>query len=973
MARDFSFVYEPPLKKYMNCTTFTFDLGYHVPCTAMNIVVAHHTKVIHNDALRCLVYNFELAASNSKREKELQRAVLYYEHRMQKLNNGGDEKTVEKIIQIHHEPLNIIEDRREDLDLFLSFFNMLIHNEWYVKLTMDKHGGSDKIIAEKFYRLPFQQLMLLYTCFTMIERCQLGEYKEMILMYVKDKIGLSWMTPLNCRTVVSLLYDKKAVGFVVPRRCGKSSFTESLIAICLVMCTRGGIRAVYTAHEGTLVDNVLEKVLRNINRLICDFNKMQHMNYMSRQQCHTKAIRKAMESACGDEEVERLKALKQKDYHYVAVGFGGQRDSKKIQVKFYKRRLEVLNAATVANDISKMERPSSMNFLICRVYKRTDTLRGQTLNLIYVDETNFIKPTIYQEVLPMLNTGNARMICMSSQKNGQDKKSFVDLTRIRIKSMLMCSVSYVCAAHALAMITDDRIKVSKCLCYFFSQPFHINPGGDYRNLCSAFSVRSGGAEDGTRESKLQAKISLLAEIGVMPPGLSKQDLLKMNITNMKLATQAGHDHIMTSSMQVMDYVVHRSKTDLVFDNSIVVYVDPSPHDRNTSFNAMCFVTRARKPDYNTCPSIQKYVILGVEEFSTEDVDSVNKDVAFALAKVFIYHVAALTTIYNGYFDEVIVVPENNSSSLFIDRFWVLSQQLLCLRKYQMLDRIKIFCPIVEVSDSGRPISRAATERKRKRDPYSVENLVDIEETAFSNTRQDTLDEAAASSIYPCGSIERRVQHMINKKRKSGSLGLYDVTSGIPQNGKSLTEVLQLNYMQDLANQSQAITDSIEMDKRKKYKLGYTLGNEKFKMFCSFFNSCYNKMANNSSDLTLASSVMSHCNQNCNLTLNMNLRQFLVNKMDKMEIRLERNRSGQMRLTVTGKPMNKKYTSDHDQVVNPHLHSDDLAVALICSVSLYSNFVDHAQMGSMIRLKKASPAPLNADKDKNHDKRSFYCS
>lgn len=323
-------------------------------------------------------------------------------------------------------------------------------DRWYRLMTMTIKGGSSSMPEPNFLRLPFQQMMLLDTLFTMVERCGFSEYRDMILMYIKDKLGLHFITPSLAR-IISKRFSTKMAGFIIPRRCGKSSFTGTLIALTLAFCPAAGLKSLYTAHNLTLINNLFNNVRTHIPYLCEHFNCVQYNEYSQR---------KVLNGGTPPPE----------DFYYSAQMTATVKNTT-ITVFFFKKD---------GNGFLNNEQPVSTNILTCRVYREKNALRGQTFNVMYVDETNFIMPSIYQELIPMLSTGKARMIMMSSQKTGQDNKDFVDLSSVRMDDILMCNVSYVCANHCLAMIRNEQISITRCFCYFFSQPLHINTDLGYK-------------------------------------------------------------------------------------------------------------------------------------------------------------------------------------------------------------------------------------------------------------------------------------------------------------------------------------------------------------------------------------------------------------------------------------------------------------------------------------------------------------
>lgn len=289
-------------------------------------------------------------------------------------------------------------------------------------------------------------------------------------------------------------------------------------------------------------------------------------------------------------------------------------------------------------------------------------LRGDTHNYIFVDESCFVRPTAYGEVVPMLLTDNAHMVLTSSHKAGQDTRSFIDMNSLRRSEILVNNIAHVCPNHILSMLSNNVTAMS-CLCYLFHQPHHITADADYRRILDAFSHKSVGPNHEEDESA-DFKTAMLSEIGILPPGASLHDL-EDNVKR-QLATKGGSARFSSNLIHVSDYVL-AGKRELLFEKDVMVYIDPSPTDVGRSLHAMCFVARAEH-ETNRSPNDTRfhYVLLAVEEFATDEVEH-NGDSMSALANVYMTTITVLTKLYGGYFTNYIVALEANS--IHVGPFW----------------------------------------------------------------------------------------------------------------------------------------------------------------------------------------------------------------------------------------------------------------------------------------------------------------
>ena len=511
--------------------------------------------------------------------------------------------------------------------------------------------GAEPTKTTRFNRLPFQQLMILDMYFMMIDRCGLSEYRSQLTLYLKHCLGLDWLTVTKVGQLTSR-FDTNASGQIIPRRHGKSVLCAILIMLVLGTCVGANIKCLYTAHTLSLIDTTFGMVVEHLVVAVGAFNDYHYSGWTAGRNDR-----------------------KPTDFYYRA-NVVLKRSHKSARVDF-----SVVNDRDAAYVVSKNE-------LRCQVYRDTNCLRGATFNTIFVDECNFIDPRIYSELLPMMVIDGSRMMMLTSAKSGQDNRPFIDLNSVRRNGILINSVTYVCTDHVLELIKSNTV-VMRCLCYYHAQPLHINTDIAYKNLASAFSRRTvnGVLEDspdavsannndgdGCRQNQM-AKSTLLSEIGVLPPGITTDHIGKLNMVGMRLASDAGTHRMMIELVDVYEHIVvtnestgaaPRTSGTLLFERDVVVYIDPAPTDTERSHHAIAFVARATQRTHANVAPLQHYVLLGVEEFTTSDMDA-TYDSGSALASVFMYATLKLTRWYGGYFNRFLVIPEANS--IAVDRFW----------------------------------------------------------------------------------------------------------------------------------------------------------------------------------------------------------------------------------------------------------------------------------------------------------------
>ena len=494
-------------------------------------------------------------------------------------------------------------------------------------------------------------------------------------------------------------------------------------------------------------------------------------------------------------------------------------------------------------------------------------LRGNTHNFIFVDESCFVKPAAYIEVIPMLLTDHGHMVLTSSHKAGQDTRSYIDIKSLRIAEILVNNIVHVCANHVLSML-NKKLPLMSCLCNVFLQPHHITADAGYRRILDTFSTTSSSRNE---HDSSEFKTALLSELGIITPYNTMEDT--RDTTHRHLATRKGRDRFCSNFIDVSQYVV-RKKKEFNFKNVVVVYIDPTPTDVGRSLHAMCFVCKAKKSSMSCKDTVQSlpslplledtvdhYVLLAAEEFATDDISS-DGDALNALSSVFITTVHVLTLLYDAYFTEYIVAIEANSMQ--VDSFWS--------RCYELYDKY----------------------------PILHENGIKILSTAIllPNSKKKTTS---------------KVPKMNNNPRFSP----YDVSS------------YELNM---LSEENQLRNHTV-----KNYRIGYVLDSSKVERIYNFFSLMYNPVSGNASTVLCSKELWGHtimCKSD-------SLPYYVAQKLDLLEIRpVVNHTTGEIKYKISGK--GRSETGDFVQ--------DDLAIAVVLSVSLAQDIFTNKYEGDFVNLK-----------------------
>ncbi|XP_019628729.1 PREDICTED: uncharacterized protein LOC109473298 [Branchiostoma belcheri] len=737
----------------------------------------------------------------------------------------------------------------------------------------------------KFSRLPFQQLMWLDILIRTITRCKLSEFKVEILMRLKSRLGLDWLTITQAQRIVER-FNTRSSGYVVPRRCGKSSFFSTILALILVTCPYAGLKALYTAHTLSVVSEMYQNIATNVVRPLEAFNAYQLHQYQMRK--------------------ERNNGIESPSDFYFKAEARPYTHGQIIRVEFFK-----LNDDGVLNLAGEKK---LVNSLHCKLCIRPNSLRGLTYNMVIVDEAHFVPANVYETFLPWTATDDGTMVMMSSHKCGQDNNSYVDLNNVRMSGILMNTVGYVCRHHLLSMIRAPHIGVLSCLCNFFSQPLHINTDKDYKKMMIAFTAQRGSSSD-TESDHVNNKTAMLSEVGGIPQGLNKDDLVNVDVKKISLANESGTRHFMIQSIPVEAYLCTRTRKDMTFSEDVLCYIDPSPTDVTRSYNAMAFVTVASKPLYLPNSSnrpdgrevmFNKYVVLAHEDYRPRWVDPDNSlDDMTIMAKVFMITVRAITLLYGGHFKRFIVVPESNA--LAVDTFWSACGMYLAQEEYA-----SVLCPhnVIIVSTvtetriaSGRRPSEKRTERIVRRAKQRHENRFNPYITSES-------------------------ENQLLRSYPQRSYFLDNSLIPLPVNTESYRPQIEMLTQEEIAQNRMC-----EMDEPPIFKLGYSLGRDKVQRHWDFFTRCYNRNPNNMSDITCARQIFSF---------------WLTCKGESIPSYIARNMAA-ICLHRSQKATTSWTCSGKDRVSNGKFIRDDPALVVIMATTILADIINGTYVGKFLRL------------------------
>lgn len=178
------------------------------------------------------------------------------------------------VIVRNHNKFNVTKNKLNSIDRFLCSVTLLITPDWYHHFFKIKPGDI-------FQKLPFQQMMLIDKLVTMLTRSDIAEYADLVLMELKQPLGLSSLTLSQCYHLLNR-FNKKAISYVIPRRHGKTKFNNCMMALCVVFFPCVNLEMAYVAQTKDLTKEAFETVKKMSLQLCEGFNRVQKQEYDKR-------------------------------------------------------------------------------------------------------------------------------------------------------------------------------------------------------------------------------------------------------------------------------------------------------------------------------------------------------------------------------------------------------------------------------------------------------------------------------------------------------------------------------------------------------------------------------------------------------------------------------------------------------------------------------------------------------------------
>nr|CAC84324.1 terminase [Saimiriine gammaherpesvirus 2] len=167
--------------------------------------------------------------------------------------------------------------------------------------------------------------------------------------------------------------------------------------------------------------------------------------------------------------------------------------------------------------------------LMCATCFNKNSIRGQTFNLLYIDEANFIKKDSLPAILGFMLQKDAKLIFISSVNSGDRATSFLFNLKNASEKMLNI-VNYICPDHKDDFSLQDSLI--SCPCYKLYIPTYITIDETIKNttnlfLDGAFTTELMGDMSGISKSNMHKVISEMA--------ITQFDLCRADTTKPEIA------------------------------------------------------------------------------------------------------------------------------------------------------------------------------------------------------------------------------------------------------------------------------------------------------------------------------------------------------------------------------------------------------------------------------------------------------
>nr|APO38446.1 DNA packaging terminase subunit 1 [Human betaherpesvirus 6A] len=153
------------------------------------------------------------------------------------------------------------------------------------------------------------------------------------------------------------------------------------------------------------------------------------------------------------------------------------------EVEFKCRRMFPEKTITCLDNVITIDHQNIKSTALFASCYNTHSIRGQSFNLLIVDESHFIKKDAFSTILGFLPQASTKILFISSTNSGNHSTSF--LMKLNNSPFEMLSVvSYVCEDHAHML--NERGNATACSCYRLHKPKFISINAEVKKTANLF-------------------------------------------------------------------------------------------------------------------------------------------------------------------------------------------------------------------------------------------------------------------------------------------------------------------------------------------------------------------------------------------------------------------------------------------------------------------------------------------------------
>ncbi|ANC96514.1 U60 protein [macacine betaherpesvirus 9] len=321
------------------------------------------------------------------------------------------------------------------------------------------------------------------------------------------------------------------------------------------------------------------------------------------------------------------------------------------EVEFKCRRFFPQKNITCQDNVITIEHEAFKSTALFASCYNTHSIRGQSFNLLIVDESHFIKKDAFSTILGFLPQSSTKILFISSTNSGNHSTSF--LTKLSTSPFEMLSVvSYVCEDHAHML--NERENATACACYRLHKPKFICIDADVKKTADLF------LEGAFKHEIMGASLC--------------------NVINDVLITEQG-----LIEFEFFRYSTIHKQISQFLGKELIVYIDPAyTINRRASGTGIAAIGTY----------LEQYIIYGMEHYFLESLLT-NSDAS--IAECAAHMIVAILELHSFFTDVKIVIEGNSNQSSAVKIACILKQTILLSTQihitfYHTLDQNQIAQP-----------------------------------------------------------------------------------------------------------------------------------------------------------------------------------------------------------------------------------------------------------------------------------------